>query len=109
MKLLLILTVIMLWIWKIKRVLQAVFLMVSEAVCWSSKKQPVVGLSTTEAEFIAAASCSCQAVWLKQVLGKLDQTSKITVFHCYSTAIKLSKYPVMHGCRKHRYVFSFSS
>ncbi|BAT79351.1 hypothetical protein VIGAN_02222500, partial [Vigna angularis var. angularis] len=97
----------MLGIWKIKRVLQAVFLMVSGAVCWSSKKQPVVSLSTTEAEFIAAASCSCQAVWLKRVLGKLDQTSKTTVLHCDNTAIKLSKYPVMHGCSKHRYVFHF--
>jgi len=59
-------------------------------VCWSSKKQPVVRISTAEAEFIAAASCSCQAVWLKRVLGILDQTRKTTVIHCDgSSAIKL--------------------
>ncbi|MCH97778.1 copia-type polyprotein, partial [Trifolium medium] len=37
-----------------------VFLLGGAAVSWSSKKQPVVTLSTTEAEFIAAASCVCQ-------------------------------------------------
>lgn len=37
-----------------------VFMMSSGAVSWSSKKQPVVTLSTTEAKFIAAASSACQ-------------------------------------------------
>jgi hypothetical protein len=48
-----------------------VFLLSSGTISWLSKKQPVVSLSTTEAEFIAAASCACQTVWLKRVLEKL--------------------------------------
>ena len=80
-----------------------VFLLSSGAVSWSSRKQPVVSRSTTEAEFIAAASCACQAVWLKRVLGKLGQNQgKSTIIHCdSSSAIKLSKNPVMHGRSKH--------
>jgi hypothetical protein len=35
------------------------FLLSSEAISWSSKKQPVVTLSTIEAEFIAAISRAC--------------------------------------------------
>ncbi|KAL2585495.1 hypothetical protein AAZV13_13G001300 [Glycine max] len=80
-----------------------VFLLCSAAVSWSSKKQPIVSLSTTEAEFIGAASCACQAIWLKRVLGKLcKMQDQATVIRCdSSSAIKLSKNPVMHGRCKH--------
>nr|GEX61724.1 copia-type polyprotein [Tanacetum cinerariifolium] len=43
----------------------SVFLLAGGAISWSSKKQPVVTLSTTEAEYIAAAACACQCLWLK--------------------------------------------
>lgn len=48
------------------------FLMSLGAISWSSTKQPVVTLSTTEAEFIAAASSACQAVWLRRILERLS-------------------------------------
>lgn len=35
---------------------------------WSSKKQPIITLSITEAEFIAATSCAFQAIWLKRLI-----------------------------------------
>ncbi|GKA10688.1 putative RNA-directed DNA polymerase [Tanacetum coccineum] len=41
-----------------------VFMLSNGAVSWLSKKQPIVTLSTTEAEFVAAAGCSSQAIWL---------------------------------------------
>ena len=59
--------------------------------------------STTEAEFIAAAACACQAIWLKRVLKTLDQTQQEkNTIHCdNSSAIELSRNPVMHGRSKH--------
>jgi hypothetical protein len=80
-----------------------VFLFSSGAVSWSSKKQPTVTLSTTEAEFIAAAFCACQVVWLRRIFETLGKhQDKPTVVHCdSSSAIKLAKNPVMHGRSKH--------
>ena len=79
------------------------FLLSSRAVSWSSRKQPVVSLSTIKVEFIVAVSSVCQAVWLKRVLVKLGQNQgKSTIIRCdSSSAINLSKNPVMHGHSKH--------
>ena len=38
----------------------------SSLVSWFSKKQNSVALSTTEAEYIAVASCCAQILWMKQ-------------------------------------------
>jgi hypothetical protein len=86
-----------------KSTLGLLFMLSSRAVSWSSKKQPVVTLSTTEAEFIAAAFCACQAVWLRRMLEKLDHASAgTTIIYCdNNSTIKLSKNPVMHGRSKH--------
>lgn len=80
-----------------------VFLLSSGAVSWMSKKQPIVTLSTTEAEFVAAAASACQAVWMRQTLRNLSHVQESsTVIMCdNSSTIKLSKNPVMHGRSKH--------
>ena len=48
-----------------------VFMMSSRVVSWSSRKQQVVTLSTTEIEFIAAATSACQAIWMRRILEEL--------------------------------------
>ena len=80
-----------------------VFMLGTGAVSWSSKKQPIVTLSTTEAEFVAATACACQAIWLKKLLEELQfKEDKPTLIYCdNSSAIKLSKNPVLHGRSKH--------
>ena len=73
------------------------------AVSWSSKKQQIISLSTTEAEFIAATTCACQAIWLRRILEELQfkQVEATTVFCDNNLATKLFKNPVLHRRSKH--------
>ncbi|CAM8941176.1 unnamed protein product [Rhodiola kirilowii] len=78
-----------------------VFMMSSGAMSWLSKKQPIVTLSTTEAEFVAAAGCASQVVWLRRITEEIGckYTRGITIYCDNSSTIKLSKNSVMHRSR----------
>ncbi|KAA0038926.1 integrase [Cucumis melo var. makuwa] len=80
-----------------------VFSMGSGVFSWTSKKQSVVALSTTEAEYISLAAAGCQALWLRWMLKELKCIQKCeTVLFCDNgSAIALSKNPVFHGRSKH--------
>lgn len=67
------------------------------AVAWCSKKQPVIALSSTEAEFIAASECAKEIVYVKTLISeltgrepnvhlKVDNTSAIKMMNnCQNT------------------------
>ena len=40
----------------------------SVAITWSSKKHPIVALSSTEVEYIGAAIAACEIAWLRKLL-----------------------------------------
>lgn len=67
-------------------------MMGSAAVSWSSKKQPIVMLSTTEAEFVATTACACQATWLekekKKTILEESHSSKRKPLQFTATAIQ---------------------
>ncbi|GKU96244.1 hypothetical protein SLEP1_g9499 [Rubroshorea leprosula] len=87
-----------------------VFMLGSGAISWSSKKQPIVTLSTTEAEYVATTSCSCQVIWLRRIMEELElnQHEATSIYCDNSLAIKLSRNPILHGRSKRihvRYTF----
>jgi hypothetical protein len=49
-----------------------VFFMEGSIVTWASEKQKVVALSSCEAEYIAASTAACQAVWLSKMLSDIQ-------------------------------------
>jgi len=55
-------------------------------ISWCSKKQPVVALSSCEAEYITGAYVACQAVWLHYVLSEMTIEEQ-----AYRDQISLSK------------------
>jgi hypothetical protein len=48
-----------------------VFLIDRGTVSWSSKKQELVTLSTTGAEYVTSSQASREAVWLRWLIGKV--------------------------------------
>jgi hypothetical protein len=70
---------------------------------WASKKQPIVSISSAEAQYVAATSTSCQVVWLRRILKDMSHTEKdqTPIFCDNTSAIALSKNHVFHKKRKH--------
>ena len=72
-------------------------------VAWSSKKQPIVALSSTEAEYRGATVATCKVIWLKRLLRDLHvEVSDLTTIYCDNlSSIHLAKNPVFHARTKH--------
>ena len=68
-----------------------------------SKKQPIVTLSTCEAEYVAATSCVCHAIWLRNLLKELrwSQEKPTKIYVDNKSAMALAKNPVFHDRSKH--------
>ena len=82
-----------------------VFFIGTGAVSWSSKKQPIVTLSSTEAEYVALTHSSKDIIWIHKLLNELalvfSSTLPTTLFCDNQGAIRLSKDSTFHGRTKH--------
>lgn len=72
-------------------------------VCWGSKRQPIIALSSTEAEYIALSSSVKEVFWLKQLAEEIDnelgKTAK--VFCDNQGALKLAETEAFRPRTKH--------
>jgi hypothetical protein len=75
----------------------------SGAVLWSSCLQSIVALSTTEAEFVAAASAGQEVVWMRTLLGELGFpiSGPSLLLLDNQSAIQVGKNPKHHRHMKH--------
>jgi transposase InsO family protein len=78
------------------------FLVCGNCVSWKSQLQPVVTLSTAEAEYIAATEAIKEGIWLQGMLKELEiYNETVTVFSDSQSALHLCKNPVFHDRMKH--------
>lgn len=80
-----------------------IYRFVDSAISWSSKRQELVTLSTTEAEYVALTYAGKEGVWLSEVLGQaLNLDLKPFTLHCDNTsAINIASDDVYHARTKH--------
>ena len=67
------------------------------------KKQTSISLSTAEAEYITAAACCTQVMWMKKTLQdmKVNINEPISIKCDNTSAISISKNHVLHSKTKH--------
>ena len=72
-------------------------------ISWSSKKQPVIALSTTEAKYIAMTHAAKEALWLRTFIVEITRplTCPVTLYCNNQSAISISKNDQYHARTKH--------
>jgi hypothetical protein len=72
-------------------------------ISWSSKKQPTVSRSSTEAEYKALANGAAEAIWIESLLKELGVARQRTpIIWCDNLgATYLTANPVFHAQTKH--------
>jgi len=71
-------------------------------ISWCCRKQSTITLSTTEAEYISAANCCSQVLWIRNQLEDFSlRYVNIQILCDNTSAIYLSKNPIQHSRSKH--------
>lgn len=79
------------------------FILNGGAVGWASKRQKSVATSTTEAEYMALALGTKEAIWLRRLLGELGVVTRgpTPILVDNQSCIRLAKNPENHQLTKH--------
>lgn len=78
-------------------------------VSWASRKQRITALSSTEAEFIALASATCEVMWLKTLLSEMEINSQVPTIYednqsCIHHCLKWDSKRLKHVDIKYNFV-----
>jgi hypothetical protein len=86
-----------------KAITGGVILLAGGAVKWTAEKQPIITLSTMEAEYVAANTIARNTKWLRQFLMELGFRQDIPseIFIDNQTAKKISENPELHKRSQH--------
>jgi len=79
------------------------FFLGQSLICWRTKKQPTVSRSSSEAEYRAMASATCELQWLLYLLRDLHVTcAKLPMLYCDNqSAMHIAANPVFYERTKH--------
>ena len=78
------------------------FKLASGIICWQSRAQSTIALSSTEAEYMALSDCSRQAVWIKSVLSELGRNiGPVPICADNQGSIFIASNPVQERRTKH--------
>ena len=82
------------------------FFLGSGAISWSSKKQPIVTLSSMESEYVALTHSAKDIIWLQKLIFEFSPIISIpsnipSLFCDNQGAICLSSNSTFHACTKH--------
>jgi hypothetical protein len=79
-----------------------VFTLYGGAISWQSKRQPTVAVSTSEAEYMAAAAAVKEALWLGKLMCDLGMPqSAMRILGDNQAALKLLRNPITSLRSKH--------
>ena len=80
-----------------------VFFMSQRLISWSSKKQPIVTLSTAEAEYVALSYATQEATWTRRLLSDfhVSLSKPMVIMEDNQGAISIARNPVTHSRTKH--------
>lgn len=78
------------------------FILNGGIISWSSRLQQTVAASTTEAEYMAAASATKEALWLRKLMADFDKpVMMLTIYSDNQASISLLKNPITSARSKH--------
>lgn len=72
-------------------------------VSWTTRKQNTVALSSTEAEYVSLNQATCEAIWLRNLLGEfgVSLNEPVKIFEDNQSCIRISEEPRDHRRMKH--------